>query len=67
MPFSSQTVHEFLGFAGPIEESLWDFDSLVEGIEAGADLRQPAPLYAKLDSELIQEEVQKLGIGTSGE
>ena len=67
MPFSSQKVHEFLGFDGPIEESLWDFDSLVGGIEAGADLRQPAPLYTKLDSELIQEEVRKLGIGASSE
>ena len=67
MPFSSQKVHEFLGFDGPIEKSLWDFDSLVEGIKAGADLRQPAPLYTKLDSELIEEEVQKLGIRASGE
>jgi hypothetical protein len=30
-------------------------------------LRQPAPLYTKLDPELIEEEVQKLGIGASGE
>jgi len=65
MPFSSQKVHEFLGFDGPIEEGAWDFDTIVGGIKAGADLRQPSPLYTKLDSELIEEEVQKLGIGAS--
>ncbi|MQG45862.1 MAG: methionine--tRNA ligase, partial [SAR202 cluster bacterium] len=48
MPFSSQKVHEFLGFDGPIEEGAWDFDTIVGGIKAGADLRQPSPLYTKL-------------------
>ena len=67
MPFSSQKVHEFLGFDGLIEEGEWDFESLVGAIKAGATLRQPAPLYTKLDPELIEEEVQKLGIGASGE
>ena len=32
MPFSSQKVHEFLGFAGAIEEGAWDFDTIVAGI-----------------------------------
>jgi len=67
MPFSSQKVHEFLGFDGPIEEGAWDFDTIVGGIKAGADLRQPSPLYTKLDPKLIEEEVQKLGIGASEE
>ena len=67
LPFSSQKVHEFLGFDGLIEESAWDFDSVVDGIKAGADLRQPSPLYTKLDPEIIEEEVQKLGIGASSE
>ncbi len=67
MPFSSQKVHEFLGFDGPIEEGAWDFDSIVDGVKAGAGLRQPSPLYTKLDPEIIEEEVRKLGIGTSSE
>ena len=65
MPFSSQKVHEFLGFDGPVEEGAWDFDSIVGQIKAGADLRQPAPLYTKLDPEIIEEEIRKLGTGTS--
>jgi len=67
MPFSAQKVHEFLGFDGPVEEGAWDFDSVVDGIKAGAGLRQPSPLYTKLDPDIIEEEVQKLGIGASGE
>ena len=67
MPFSSQKVHEFLGFDGPVAEAPWDFDSLVDGIKAGASLRQPAPLYTKLDPEIIEEEVKKLGTGISSE
>ena len=67
LPFSAQKVHEFLGFDGPIEEGAWDFDSIIDGIKTGASLRQPSPLYTKLDPEIIEEEVQKLGIGTSTE
>ena len=67
MPFSSQKVHEFLGFDGPVEEGAWDFDSIIDGIKTGGVLRQPSPLYTKLDPELIEEEVRKLGSGTSTE
>lgn len=67
MPFSSQKVHEFLGFDGPIEEGSWDFETCVAGIKAGASLREPSPLYTKLDPEIIEDEVQRLGIGTSSE
>ena len=65
MPFSSQKVHEFLGLDGPVEEGAWDFDSIVGQIKAGADLREPAPPYTKLDPEIIEEEIRKLGTGTS--
>ena len=67
MPFSSQKVHEFLGFDGPVEQCSWDFAAAVGQIKAGANLRQPSPLYTKLDPELIDEEIHKLGIGISGE
>ena len=67
MPFSSQKVHEFLGFDGPVEEGSWDFEISVAAIKAGASLREPSPLYTKLDPEIIGDEVQKLGTGTSFE
>jgi methionyl-tRNA synthetase len=66
MPFSAQKVHDFLGLDGAVEHGSWDFDTIIGEIKTGADLRQPSPLYTKLDPELIEEEVQKLGIGTSG-
>ena len=65
MPFSSQKVHEFLGFDGSVEEGSWDFEISVAAIKAGASLREPSPLYTKLDPEIIGDEVQKLGTGTS--
>ena len=65
MPFSSQKLHEFLGFYGQVEECDWDYQALVDGIKAGYDLSQPSPLYTKLDIELIEEEVKKLGAGAS--
>ena len=65
MPFSSQKVHEFLGFDGPVEEGSWDFEISVAAIKAGVSLREPSPLYTKLDPEIIGDEVQKLGTGTS--
>jgi methionyl-tRNA synthetase len=67
MPFSSQKVHEFLGFDGLVEEGSWDFETNVAAIKAGASLREPSPLYTKLDPEIIEDEVQRLGIGTSSE
>lgn len=67
LPFSSQKVHEFLGFDGLVEDGSWDFEKIVGDIKAGASLREPSPLYTKLDPEIIEEEVQKLGIGTSSE
>ena len=66
MPFSAQKVHDFLGLNGAVEHGSWDFDTIIGEIKTGADLRQPSPLYTKLDPELIEEEVQKLGIGTAG-
>lgn len=61
LPFSSQQLHEFLGFEGSVEEDKWDFDYLMEAVQAGNVLRQPRPLYTKLDTQLVEEETQKLG------
>jgi methionyl-tRNA synthetase len=61
LPFTSQRLHEFLGFDGKIEQEKWDFDDLVEAIRAGKALRQPQPLYTKLDPQMVEEETQRLG------
>ena len=61
LPFSSQKLHEFLGFEGPVQEEQWDFDRLVEAIQPGKALRRPEPLYKKLDPEVVEAETQRLG------
>jgi len=59
LPFSSQRLHEFLGFEDDIEDYGWEprFPSL------GQRLLPPKPLFAKLDEGLIAEEVSRLGQG----
>ncbi len=61
LPFSSQKVHEYLGFDGAIEGESWDFDPLVNAVQGGNPLRQPAPLYTKLDPLVVEAETQRLG------
>ena len=61
LPFSSQKVHEYLGLEGAVEQEHWDFEQLVGAIESGKPLRQPAPLYVKLDPQVVEMETQRLG------
>ena len=62
LPFSSQRLHEFLGFDGAIESEKWDFAYLTDAIKPGAPLREPRPLYTKLDPGLVEEETARLGL-----
>ena len=61
LPFSSQQLHEYLGLDGRVEDNTWDFDDSVGAMESGRQLRNPAPLYTKLDPQVVDEEVQRLG------
>ena len=64
LPFSSQNLHGFLGLDGKVEDDRWDFDAAMEQIAAGGPLNQPAPLYVKLEADLIDQEFQRLGAET---
>ena len=57
LPFSSQKVHEFLGFEGDIEDYGWQWQHL----PPGQRLLEPKPLFTKLDEKLAEEETQRLG------
>ena len=61
LPFSSQKVHEYLGFEGRVEQEKWDFEYLAGAIRGGNALRQPSPLYTKLDPQVVDTETQRLG------
>ena len=57
LPFSSQKLHELLGFEGNIEEYGWQPSIL----QPGQRLLEPEPLFAKLDERLVEEETGRLG------
>jgi methionyl-tRNA synthetase len=57
LPFSSQKVHEYLGFEGRVEDCGWR----PQTPEPGQPLRQPQPLFTKLDESIIEEETRRIG------
>ncbi|MBA7485301.1 MAG: methionine--tRNA ligase [Dehalococcoidia bacterium] len=57
LPFSSQRLHEYLGFTGRIEDYGWNWQEL----PPGQKLLPPQPLFSKLDDSLVEEEAKKLG------
>jgi methionyl-tRNA synthetase len=57
LPFSSQTVHEYLGFEGKVEDYGWKPNPPLPGQK----LLEPKPLFVKLDDKLIEEETARLG------
>ncbi|MBI2850709.1 MAG: methionine--tRNA ligase [Chloroflexi bacterium] len=57
LPFSSQKVHEYLGFEGRVEDSGWQMLPMTPGQK----LREPKALFVKLDKALAEEESSRLG------
>jgi methionyl-tRNA synthetase len=57
LPFSSQRVHEYLGFAGTVEAAGW----VSARPPSGQKMVSPQPLFAKLDEKLAEEETARLG------
>jgi len=81
LPFSSQKLHEYLGYGGSIVGRLYidtvhetqrshqvlryDASGMVgswtpERLPPGQALRQPAPLFTKLDDSIVEEEIARL-------
>jgi methionyl-tRNA synthetase len=57
LPFTSQKVHEFLGFEGKVEDFGWKWQDL----PPGQKLREPKPLFVKLDESIVEEETKRIG------
>ncbi len=57
LPFSSQKLHEFLGFTGRVEADGWQLHLP----PPGQKLLEPQPLFTKLDEKLVEEENSRLG------
>jgi methionyl-tRNA synthetase len=63
LPFSSQKLHNFLGFNGKIEAAGWSIQSPL----AGQKLPSPQPLFSKLDESIVDEEASHIGHEKSNE
>lgn len=57
LPFSSQRLHEYLGFQGKVESVGWQ----LLFPPPNQRLLAPKPLFMKLDNALIEEETHRLG------
>jgi methionyl-tRNA synthetase len=57
LPFSSQKVHEYLGFEGDVQDGGWKSHPP----PAGQKLLEPRPLFTKLEEKVIEEETARLG------
>ena len=57
LPFSSQRLHEYLGFDGKVADFGWK----PHLPEPGQKLLVPQPLFTKLDEKLADEETRRLG------
>ncbi len=57
LPFSSQKVHEYLGFSGMVEEYGWK----PQEVPPRQNLLEPRPLFTKLDESIVEEEIKHLG------
>ncbi len=57
LPFSSQKLHEYLGFEGSVQDYGWKPNPPLPGQKLG----KIEPLFVKLDEKLIDEETARLG------
>jgi methionyl-tRNA synthetase len=58
LPFTSQKLHGYLGYEGPLQAAGWR----LEIPEAGRPLAEAEPLFKKLDISIIDEEDARLGL-----
>lgn len=63
LPFSSERLYSFLGFDGSVKEGGWR----VQFLPPGQKLRQPEPLFAKLDEDIVPYETARLGLSTENQ
>jgi len=57
LPFSSQKLHEYLGYRDKVQDSGWTFVLP----PAGQKLAAPQPLFTKLEEKMVEEENNRLG------
>ena len=58
LPFSSEKLHQMLGFSGSLQEQGWAWKP--ESVVPSQELAEPEPLFAKLDEAIIERETERL-------
>ena len=61
LPFSSQELHNMLGFQGDVQGWGWSWEGTTDYMPPGQLLGHPKHLYAKLDQAVAEEESRSLG------
>jgi methionyl-tRNA synthetase len=56
LPFSSQKLHEYLGYSGSVQAHGWQ----IAPPPGGQKLLPPYPLFTKLEDKLLDEELERL-------
>jgi methionyl-tRNA synthetase len=56
VPFSCDRLHAYLGYDTPLAEAGWQLQRL----SPGQPLREPAPLFAKLEPSIAEQEEERL-------
>jgi len=56
LPFSSQRLHEYLGFGGNVKDDGWQLRLPTPGQQ----IKKPEPLFKKLDKAIIEQETARL-------
>jgi methionyl-tRNA synthetase len=59
LPFTSQKLHNMLGWEGDIRDCGWEMKLPL----AGTPLPVPQPLFVKLEDRIVEEEMARLGSG----
>ncbi|MDP2726226.1 MAG: hypothetical protein Q8P59_01675, partial [Dehalococcoidia bacterium] len=57
LPFSSQKLHQLLGYEGKIEEKGWQWAE----VPSGQGLASPVALFTKLEDQVVEQEKARLG------
>ena len=61
LPFSSEKLHEMLGFSDALSGSGWSWEPSLDALPPGQSMSRPDPLFAKLEEEVAVTEVEHLG------
>ena len=61
IPFSSERLHQMLGFTDTISDNGWRWEPSLEALPPNQTMTTPTPLFSKLEEEVATTEIERLG------